>query len=246
MNSLIVYAGEGWQGGCITLLGDRARAARESSSCEVGSEVRVALFGGEKGVGKVRESCDERIVLDLVWTKPSLSLRPIDLVVGLSRPQTTKKVIQAAVMSGVRSLHLVHLDSGEKSYLDAHLLEEVQLRQEVAKALEQTWEGLYPVVVVHRHFSAFIRNFETLFPRAVDELRVVAHPGAAPLSNSAVHLIPSAIVAVGSEGGWSQRELEALFGVGFQQVGLGDRIVRVEVALLYLLGQLVGISQSSD
>jgi 16S rRNA (uracil1498-N3)-methyltransferase len=241
MNSLIVYPDEGWHEGCVTLRGDRARSARVSASCEVGVELRIALFGGEKGLGVVRESSDDTIALELVSTTPSLSLRPIDLVVGLSRPQTTKKVIQAAVMSGVRSLHLVHLDSGEKSYLDAHLLQKAQLNQEIAKALEQIWEGLFPTVVVHRHFGGFIRNYERLLPRTEEELRVVAHPGAAPLTSPLVHSIPRAVVAVGSEGGWSQRELEALFGLGFQQVGLGERIVRVEVALLYLLGQMVGL-----
>lgn len=237
MNSLIVYPEEGWHTGCITLIGDRARAVRSSVACEVGSDLRLALFGGEKAVARVRASSDEKVVLDLILVRPSLSLRPIDLIVGLSRPQTTKKVIQAAVMSGVRSLHLVHLESGQKSYLDAHLLQEPHLNQEIAKGLEQIWEGLYPAVYVHRHFGAFIRKQETLFSGKLDELRVVAHPGAEILNSSTLHATSGAVIAVGSEGGWSKRELEALCRVGFRQVGLGERIVRVEVALLYLLGQ---------
>ncbi len=242
MNSLIVYPEEGWYEGCVTLLGDRARAARASASCKVGSELHLALFGGEKGIARVRDSSDQKIVLDLVLIKPSLSLRPIDLIVGLSRPQTTKKVIQAAVMSGVRSLHLVHLNSGEKSYLDAHILQDVQLQQEIVKSLEQIWEGLYPEISVHRHFDAFIRKHERCSLRGVDELKVVAHPGAETLSNSAIKSTSRAVIAVGSEGGWSKQELDALSCVGFRQVGLGERIVRVEVALLYLLGQTMGIS----
>jgi 16S rRNA (uracil1498-N3)-methyltransferase len=245
VNSLIIFSDEGWSQGRVTLLGARARAARESCSCEIGSELRIALFGGDKGVGRVLESSDEMIVIEILSVKPSLSLRSIDLIVGLSRPQTTKKVIQAAVMSGVRSLHLVHLDSGEKSYLDAHLLQQEQLRQEITKALEQTWEGLYPKVVIHRHFGSFIRNYERLFPSAVGELRVIAHPGAAPLGSKSVNVSSSAVIAVGSEGGWSQRELAALSNLGFQHVGLGERIVRVEVALLYLLGQMLGMRESA-
>jgi 16S rRNA (uracil1498-N3)-methyltransferase len=244
MNSLIIYEDEGWHQGCIRLVGERARAARGSGTCLVGAELRVALLGGDKGLVRVCVSSDERVVLELLSTERSLSLRPIDLIVGLSRPQTTKKVIQAAVMSGVRSLHLVHLESGEKSYLDAHIFREADLRDEIVKALEQTWEGLYPAISVHRNFASFTRSHASLFGAADSALRVVAHPGAAPLSNVGYHATQSVVIAVGSEGGWSEQELQALLSRGFIQIGLGRRIVRVEVALLYLLGQTLGIGVS--
>ena len=46
------------------------------------------------------------------------------------------------------------------------------------------------------------------------------------------------VLAVGPEPGWSSDELTTLEGLGFMKVGLGPRVVRVEVALGLLLGQL--------
>lgn len=236
MNSLVVYEEEGWQEQRLLLTGDRARAACAGGSIQPGREVRVALFGGDKAVARVGECSDARVVLEIIRVEKSLPLRPVDVIVGLSRPQTTKKVIQAAVMAGVRSLHLVHLASGEKSYLDSHIFRPEDLRQEVGKALEQIWEGLYPRIQIHRSFRLFTREYEQqVMARAAT--KIVAHPGAATFCAAANSVNEEVVLAVGSEGGWSQHELSTLRECGFVQVGLGQRVVRVEVALLYLLGQ---------
>jgi len=241
MNSLIVFVNEGWNEGRVTIEGARAREAYDTGDYGVGTEIRVAVLGGDKGLGRVVECTRDRLVFDVEQTTSSLKLRPIDLIVGLSRPQTTKKVIQAAVMSGVRSLHLVHLASGQKSYLDAHLLREEALREEIAKSLAQIWEGLYPTIHVHRSFNRFVRECGELFEVSNTTLRIVAQPGGSPLSTSAGPVHNSALIAVGSEGGWSEAELDTFTGAGFSRVGLGQRVVRVEVALLYLLGQTLSV-----
>jgi 16S rRNA (uracil1498-N3)-methyltransferase len=241
MNSLVVYPDEGWQSGRITLVGSRAREVSAAGSYQVGDTLRIALFGGDKGGGKIRAFSSEKIVIDLTWIDPSLDLRPIDLIVGLSRPQTTKKVIQAAVMSGIRSLHFVHLESGEKSYLDSHLFREDDLRYETAKALEQIWEGRYPDIRVHRDFGRFIRGNTELLSASDSRLSLIAQPGGGVITSEMCSANDSAVIAVGSEGGWSPRELATFNELGFVPVGLGARIVRVEIALLYLLGQTLGV-----
>lgn len=237
MNSLIVFQEEGWGEGRIVLVGERAREVSSSHVCQVGRTLHVALYGGDKGSGVVREVSRERVVIDLVSTEPSLALRPIDLIVGLSRPQTNKKVIQAAVMAGVRSLHLVHLHSGEKSYLDSHILQEQHMRFEVAKALEQIGEGQYPVIHVHRDFRRFMSQAAGVLWGSEGAAKVVAHPGVSDASGVWHSSCISAVIAVGSERGWSEGELRIFEEHGFCPIGLGQRVVRVEVALVYLLGQ---------
>jgi 16S rRNA (uracil1498-N3)-methyltransferase len=244
MNSLVVFHDEGWLSGRIVLNEARAKALFYSEPHQVGDEIRVALFGGDKGVARIAEFSATRIELEIIQTEPSLDLRPIDLVVGLSRPQTTKKVIQAAVMAGVRSLHLVRLDSGEPSYLDSHILRPDELRLEISKSLEQICEGRYPEIQVHRSFFKFIHEREDLIKDVPDKLRVMAHSGGSSLNTSQISDYSSLLIAVGSEGGWSEREVAKLESLGFLRVGLGQRVVRVEVALLYLLGQTLGFADT--
>jgi 16S rRNA (uracil1498-N3)-methyltransferase len=238
MNSLIIFADEGWEGGVITLRGQRAQQVFYSHEFVVGQEISVARFGGARGKARVEQYSSDHVELSLFDVRPSLELRPVDLIVGLSRPQTTKKVIQAAVMSGVRSLHFVHTASGEKSYLDSHLLRPECLQVEVVKALEQTGEGVYPPIYVHRTFFGFRDKVLDSLGSTQAHLRLVAAPGDQLMSASVFSQRSEALIlAVGSEAGWVDREILTLKERGFVGVGLGPRVLRVEVALSFLLGQ---------
>lgn len=238
MNSLVVLEDEGWDAGVITLRGARARQLVDSHEFVVGQEIFVARLGGEKGRARVVHYTTDCVELALSQVQPSLALRPIDLLIGLSRPQTIKKVIQAAVMSGVRSLHLVHTESGEKSYLDSHLLRPEYLQTEIIKALEQTGEGLYPAIHIYRSFSELRTRALDCLGSDQPHLRMVAVPGEPLIPVSIFERRSDALVlAVGSEAGWSERELTCLRECGFVSIGLGPRVMRVELALTFLLGQ---------
>jgi RsmE family RNA methyltransferase len=238
MNSLLILANEGWESGRILISGARAKTLSSSYQFEVGQEIHVAKLGGEKGKAKIVCFSAATIELDMISTGPSLALRPIDLIVGLARPQTLKKVIQGATMAGVRSLHFVHTESGEKSYLTSHLLQPEALQIEIIKSLEQTGEGLYPEVHVHRSFRYFVSHHLPLLGSEQPSLRLIATPDGSGLTASQLESPHrSMVIAVGSEGGWSAAEVATLCTQGFHKVGLGQRVVRVEVALLMLLGQ---------
>lgn len=240
MNSLLIRENEGWESGDIVLVGKRARDVFHSNQFVLGQRVIVAQLGGDKGVAEVCRYGADRIELTLRHTEPSLALRPIDLVVGLARPQTTKKIIQIAVMSGVRSLHLVHTTLGEKSYLDSHILKPEFLQDEVVKALEQIGEGLYPNIYVHRSFRFLPWDqFEPPNPSQAI-VKLVAVPGeplSSPLVEDSCRGLHGLVLAVGPEAGWTDKERSALLERGFTGIGLGPRIVRVELALALLLGQ---------
>jgi RsmE family RNA methyltransferase len=238
MNSLIVFADEGWESGVVSFRGTRARQIFYANDFVIGQDIAVARLGGAKARARVTQYSPDWIELHLGDVSPSLTLRPLDLIIGLSRPQTIKKVLHTAVMSGVRSLHLVHTFSGEKSYLDSHLLKPECLEQEVVKALEQTGEGLYPSIQVHRSFFGLCERVLDSLACPERQLRLVAAPGE-PLVSPAIFSgsNDALVLAVGSEAGWSERELGILKERGFIGVGLGPRVLRVEVALSFLLGQ---------
>jgi len=244
MNSLIVHTSDFIAPSVVRLGAARAETIWRQYQKLIGQDIRIAVFEGDRGAAVVRCVGPEEILLDVVRLEPSLPLRPIDLIVGLSRPQTVKKVIQLAVMTGVRSLRLVATEFGEKSYSTSHLLKDDVLRGEVIKALEQTGEGLAPRVSVHRSFARFCQNYEAESPRHVSGIRVLAHPAGGSLG--ALELVATSVeatLAVGPEPGWSAQEVSLFTEMGFAHVGLGQRVVRVEVALGLLLGQLQALSK---
>ena len=115
MNSLIILPAECVDVSCAVLEGARAAYAYDTHGIRAGQRVKAAVMGGLRGEALVKESSLQRVVLELSLTVAALEPRPLDLVVGVSRPQTIKKVVQAAVMLGAKSLHFVRSEKGEKS-----------------------------------------------------------------------------------------------------------------------------------
>ncbi|MEY4701706.1 MAG: Ribosomal small subunit methyltransferase [Pseudomonadota bacterium] len=244
MNSLVVFDSEFIEPSVIRIAAPRVEQLWRAYLKLSGQEIRIAIFGGDRGVASLRKADSQEIILDVRRMEPSLPLRPIELVVGLSRPQTLKKVIQTAVMTGVSSLHLVQTELGEKSYGTSHILEAKALHDETIKALEQTGEGMSPTISIHRSFSHFAQNGLRVITNNAGTSKILAHPGGVALG-SAPRLRQSdrGVLAVGPESGWSVTELEIFDELDFTRVGLGPRVMRVEIALSFLLGQLQVLSR---
>jgi 16S rRNA (uracil1498-N3)-methyltransferase len=239
MNSLIILADECVGDKQAILTGDRARYAYETHELRQGACCRVALLGGLRGDGIVEEATRDRVVMAITLTLAPLERVPIDLIVGVPRPQTVKKVIQAAVMLGVRSLHFVKSELGEKSYLQSRALSEEGILEEGAKALEQIWDSRLPTIEVHRNFSYFMRNKLPPLTQEEGVACLLADPTGRELTTADKPLVRLAqVVAIGPERGWSEGEVKIFKYSGFSVVGLGERVVRVEVALVFLIGQL--------
>jgi len=247
VNSLIILPQEVVNPSVARLEGSRALYAFETHGVREGQTVKVGVLGGLRGEAKITLATPARVECELRLSLAHREPLPLALVVGVSRPQTIKKVVQAAVMFGVSSLHFVRSEQGEKSYLQSRSLDRDQLEDETVKALEQVWDTRAPEIVIHRTFSYFI---EHKLPdiaaalqaggRGVVARRYVAHPGGMPLQRLASSGDPGAplIIAIGPERGWSDDEVRAFESSGFQVLGLGERVVRVELALVFMLGAL--------
>ncbi len=245
MNSIIILPTECVDQSRATLQNRRADYAFSTHELRQGQVVKVAVLGGRRGLATVTSSTPTAVELALSLEHEPLDRKSIDLIVGLSRPQTVKKVIQAAVMLGVRSLHFVLSERGEKSYRTSHALQAEKIEEETIKALEQIWDSMAPSVQVH--FS-LRRVFEVLAHSSSDEpqaLKLLADPSGVSLVTLGVANLAGAhsvtaptVLAVGPERGWSAAEVAEFSSHGFTAITLGERVLRVELALVFLLGQL--------
>ena len=71
------------------------------------------LIDGPRGKAVLRSGTEDQVVLEFSWNEEPEPLLPIDLIVGLSRPQTSRKILQEATSLGVRRIHFVATDRGE-------------------------------------------------------------------------------------------------------------------------------------
>lgn len=205
--------------------------------------VRAAELGGNRGQATVLRASKDEVLLELTLDLPALPRFPAALVVAVSRPQTIKKIIHLATTLGMMELHLLKTANVEKSYLQSKVLENDAIKAEVVLGLEQAVDSIPPAIQIHRNFHAFSTD---VLPTILQDVpgqkttRLLAHTSAetGKVFLGQGDLNQKLIVAIGPEAGWSEQEISKFQGLGFELIGLGERILRVEVAAAALLGFL--------
>src|SRR5262249_13051661 len=103
--------------------------------------------------------------------------------------------------------------------------------------LEQAGDTTLPTIRQHKLFKRFVRDE---LPRDLNgKLSLLAHPSPmnAP-AESPRRITQPVVLAIGPEGGFIDREVETFRQIGFTEISLGRRILRVETALAFLIGRL--------
>jgi RsmE family RNA methyltransferase len=236
VNLLLLEPGELAPDGTARLAGRRARHVQEVLGAAPGERILAGVVGGRMGTAELLASSSTEIVLAPRLDAEPPPPAPVSLLLALPRPKILRKVLQAVAAMGVKRVVLVGSYKVEKSYFASPLLAPEALRAELLLGLEQGRDTVLPEVVVRRFFKPFLEDeLAALFP---EPSRLLAHPlDAAPLETVAPAGARAA-VAVGPEGGWTAYEAERLREVGFLPFSLGPRVLRVDVAVPYAVGQV--------
>jgi RsmE family RNA methyltransferase len=135
---------------------------------------------------------------------------------------------------GIREIDLINSWRVEKSYWESPRLSDENLRFQSILGLEQAGDTILPTIRLHRLFKPFVCG--ELPEIAAGRMALLAHPGSA--QEVPRHIKQPVVLAIGPEGGFIEREAETFQQIGFTPVNLGERILRVETALPYLIGRL--------
>lgn len=200
----------------------------------LGDQLKLGLIDGNLGTGIITQFDDDAIYLDVDLQQPPPNALPLTLVLGLPRPKMMRRILQTIATLGVKQLHLINSYRVEKSYWQTPFLEPDYIRDQLILGLEQGCDTRLPEVHLHKRFKPFV---EDELPAIVGETRaLVAHPYTTEACPFQIDY--SLTLAVGPEGGFIPYEIDLLEKCGFEAVHLGNRIMRVETAIPYLLGRL--------
>jgi 16S rRNA (uracil1498-N3)-methyltransferase len=199
-----------------------------------GDSLKVGLLGGNMGTGRVTAIDDDGISLTLDLQQAPPAALDLTLVLALPRPKMLRRILQTIATLGVKKLHLINSYRVEKSYWQTPFLEAASIHEQLLLGLEQGCDTRLPEVHLHKRFKPFV---EDELPALIANSRaLVAHPYTATACPSQIDYALS--LAVGPEGGFIEYEIALLEKCGFEAVHLGERIMRVETAVPYLLGRL--------
>ncbi len=159
----------------------------------------------------------------------------LTLAVSLPKGDRQKWLVEKAVELGVTEL--VPLKAA-RSVAQPDEQVRARLQRHVVEASKQCGRNRLMGIADSADWFAFVAATRDV------PLRLFAHPGA-PAVRQAGWQPPtggghdrSVYLAVGPEGGWTPEEVAGAVAAGWQCVGLGARILRIETAAVYLVARV--------
>jgi RsmE family RNA methyltransferase len=196
-----------------------------------GETFDAGIINGPRGRGTLVSIGRDTLTLAFAWGEPPPPLCPIQLLVGLPRPQTARAILRDAATLGVAAMHFIRTAKGEASYADSTLWKSGEWEECVIKGAAQAFCTRLPEVT---HGCSLAETIARL-PAGATRLALDNYEGATALGQSRLAGCPAVALAVGSERGWSAAERELLRTHGFGLVHLGSRVLRAETAFVAAL-----------
>lgn len=234
--NLVLFSEADFIGENLIAIRDRRRLEHITHihQIKLGDTLKVGLINGPIGNGEVALFNQAEIHLTITLTQASPKPLPVTLVLALPRPKMLKRTLQTLATLGVKKIYLINSYRVEKSYWQTPLLDETAIKEHLLLGLEQGCDTQMPEVHLIKRFKPFVEDdLQTI----VGETRaLVAHPYTdLPCPAQIDYAIT---LAIGPEGGFIPYEINLLEKCGFTAVNLGERIMRVETVVPYLLGRL--------
>jgi len=193
-----------------------------------GDRFDAGVLGEGIGEGRIEGiGAGGDLVFSIDITEPPPPRLPLRVAVGFPRPIQLRRILRDLSCMGAAAVDLAGTDLGEKSYRDTKLLDDGGARAALREGAEQSRDALLPSL---RVFSSLDRWLLEL-PRGEGAL-LVAADNVRP-QGSMARLeggFAEAVVAVGPERGWSDRERGLLDEAGFMRLSMGARAMRTETA----------------
>ena len=227
MNLALLSASEA-ETGVLPAGDERARHLLKIVGVKPGSSFFVGVADGLRGKATVADVTDG-LRFTIVWEPHIQEKLPLAFVIGLPRPQTAKKALFELTSMGVAEIHFFKSEKGDPAYATATLWRDGEWRCEVVRGAEQAFSTRMPVVAVHDTLAGALGAAQSALPAESARVAPDVYESEGPLGPQFAGK-PGAIIAIGPERGWSDRERALLKSSGYTLAHLGDRVLRVETA----------------
>lgn len=218
----------------VRLLGRRLKHVASVHRAQPGDRLTVGLENGLVGQGEVISIDSGGLEMDVTLSVPPPKGLDLNLVLCLPRPKAISRILSSLSSLGVKKIWLIHAMRVEKSYWESPRLEPDKIREQLILGLEQSCDTCMPEVFLRKGFKPFV---EDEFPGIVKGTQpLLAHPKSQAPCPQALS-VPVTLV-IGPEGGFIPYEVDKLIKSGCHPVHLGQRILRTETVLPYIIGRL--------
>jgi 16S rRNA (uracil1498-N3)-methyltransferase len=207
------------------------RHIRETLKLRINDTIKCTILNVGLFTAQVVELSENACKLNL---QSSIQSRTpwFDLVVGVSRPQTTKKILEHATTFGAGKIHFFKASLSEKSYLDAKIFENNSFLEHTTAGLSQS--ALYfqlPEIKVDKY------NPASQYLDDSNKFILDLKADKSFLDQDIDFSMPITL-AVGPERGFVPEDISRFHAAGFKSVKISSSILRVEHAIYSAISQL--------
>jgi len=200
---------------------------------KAGDVFEAGILGGMRGTGRIEKiNFDGSIFVSVNADEPPAARLPLRVAAAFVRPIQLRRVLREMSNIGVSAIDLLGTDLGEKSYRDTKLLSDGGARAALIEGAVQSRDTMLPELAVYDRLEIWLkkRPWENAGAKIAPLLIAMDNVRA---EGSIFHLSPAgrpAVVAVGPERGWSDRERDLFEHAGFVRLSMGSRALRTETA----------------
>jgi 16S rRNA U1498 N3-methylase RsmE len=213
-----------------------------------GDRFDAGVLGGNRGTGIIEKiNLDGSILYSLNIDEAPPPRPPLRLAVGFPRPIQLRRLLRDLSNLGLEAIDLMGTELGDKSYRDTKLLSDGGARAALIEGAVQSRDTLIPALSVYASLEEWLAEKPWAKPEHPMQSppETAARPavtGLRPLLVAADNVRPggsmtrlslmrrAAVLAIGSERGWSDGERDRLEEAGFLRLSLGERALRTETA----------------
>jgi len=198
---------------------------------KAGDSFEAGILGGNMGTGKiVKINLDGSIFVTIQASQPPPPRLKLRIAVAFARPIQLKRILRDMSNMGVQSVDLTGTDFGEKSYRDTKLFASGGAHAALIEGAVQARDTQIPELALYDNLEEWLKERRWDDSRRIPLL--IAMDNVRP-EGSIFHLSVTsrpAVIAVGPERGWSDRERDMFEKAGFLRLSMGSRPLRTETA----------------
>jgi len=225
--------------GRLVLEGDEARHLTRVRRIGVGEVIEVFDGKGFASRARVEHAGKNRVELTLLGEPIADRVAPCRLTLATAVPKGERFdwLIEKATELGV--VRLVPLIT-DRSVVDPREAKLDRLRRLIVEAAKQSGRNRLMELESPTPWTTLART-------PAEEMRLLAHPGGAPASAwpSIRHEVPVTL-AIGPEGGFTEPEVDLAVERGWQVIGLGATLLRIETAGLAGSAAILALTGSPE
>ncbi len=214
-----------------------------------GETFEAGLENGQSGIATITSIDNNGIAFDFTPTGNGKPLNNIEMIIGFVRPIQLKRLFRDMASLGVKKIHLVATELGEKSYMESKIVERGTAYAALREGTIQAKSTHVPELRIHKSLAECLENtgcknanIKTCLDNIEPKLSLFAF-----LSEKRAEFEQNSPIfaAIGSERGWSNKERLLFKENNFTLCSMGNRVLRTETAstvavslLLQSMGEL--------